>query len=106
LTTDLAAGEVAGVALDTFASSLVGVDADGHGLTTCYTYADSRCATEVAALRRELDEPASRSGPAAGFTPATWFGGCDGSEPATPPPSLRFGTGSPSGSTSSGSFSG
>ena len=50
------AGRVAGVALDTFASSLVGVDAAGDPLTPCFTYADSRCAPQVAELRAELDE--------------------------------------------------
>ncbi|KAE8763277.1 gluconokinase [Georgenia thermotolerans] len=49
---------VAGVALDTFASSLVGVDADGAALTPCYTYADSRCAPQLRQLRGELDEAA------------------------------------------------
>ncbi|TRW43956.1 gluconokinase [Georgenia yuyongxinii] len=49
---------VAGVALDTFASSLVGVDDAGTALTPCYTYADSRCAPQLRALRAELDEPA------------------------------------------------
>ena len=49
-------GRIAGVALDTFASSLVGVDATGHAVTPCYTYADSRCGPQVTALRRELDE--------------------------------------------------
>ena len=49
-------GRIAGVALDTFASSLVGVGADGRAVTPCYTYADSRCGQQVAALRRELDE--------------------------------------------------
>ncbi|GAA5167954.1 gluconokinase [Ornithinimicrobium tianjinense] len=48
----------AGVALDTFASSLVVVDADGHALTPCFTYADGRCAQEVGELREELDEAA------------------------------------------------
>lgn len=52
------AGRVAAVATDTFASSLVGVDAAGVPLTPCYTYADSRCAPQVAALRAELDEAA------------------------------------------------
>ncbi len=46
---------IAGVALDTFASSLVGVGAD-QALTECFTYADSRCATQVRMLREELDE--------------------------------------------------
>ncbi len=49
---------VAGVALDTFAASLVAVDASGRALTPCLTYADSRCADAVVALRGELDEAA------------------------------------------------
>jgi gluconokinase len=49
-------GRIAGVALDTFASSLVGVDGDGRAVTPCYTYADSRCGAQVSALRRDLDE--------------------------------------------------
>jgi gluconokinase len=49
-------GRGAGVALDTFASSLVGVDADGRAVSPCYTYADSRCGPQVTALRAELDE--------------------------------------------------
>ncbi len=50
------AGRVGGVALDTFASSLVGVDEDGNAITPCYTYADSRCSAEVDELRGKLDE--------------------------------------------------
>jgi gluconokinase len=49
-------GRIAGVALDTFASSLVGV-AGGRAVTPCYTYADSRSGDQVTALRHELDEP-------------------------------------------------
>jgi gluconokinase len=49
-------GPVSGVALDTFASSLVGVDARGAPLTPCFTYADSRSAAQVEELRAELDE--------------------------------------------------
>lgn len=49
-------GRIGGVALDTFASSLVGVDADGRAVTPCYTYADSRSGAQVTALRGELDE--------------------------------------------------
>jgi gluconokinase len=49
-------GRIAGVALDTFASSLIGVGTDGRAVTPCYTYADSRCGPQVAVLRRELDE--------------------------------------------------
>ena len=52
-------GRVAGVALDTFASSLVGVGADDEAVTPCFTYADSRCAEQLAELRREVDEPAA-----------------------------------------------
>jgi gluconokinase len=49
---------IAGVAMDTFAASLVAVDDRGGPLTACLTYADSRCATQVAALKSELDEGA------------------------------------------------
>lgn len=48
---------IGAVAMDTFASSLVGVDADGVALTPCLTYADSRPSAQVLALRAELDEP-------------------------------------------------
>ncbi|AGL16761.1 gluconokinase [Actinoplanes sp. N902-109] len=49
---------IAGVAMDTFAASLIAVDAAGHPLTPCLTYADARSADAVAALRAELDEHA------------------------------------------------
>ncbi|QDO87307.1 sugar kinase [Ornithinimicrobium ciconiae] len=58
LTDALGEESVAGVALDTFASSLVVVDADGTPLTACYTYADGRCGRQVEQLRDELDEEA------------------------------------------------
>ncbi|GGC08172.1 gluconokinase [Cellulomonas carbonis] len=58
VTTGVPVGRVAGVAMDTFASSLVAVDAGGGALTPCFTYADSRSAGEVVALRAELDERA------------------------------------------------
>ena len=51
---------IAGVALDTFAASLVGVDADGNAITPCFTYADSRCSAEVDQLRQTLDEDATQ----------------------------------------------
>jgi len=50
------AERIGAVALDTFASSLVGVTADRKAKTPCFTYADSRCAQQVLQLRRELDE--------------------------------------------------
>ncbi|MEU4625663.1 gluconokinase [Actinoplanes sp. NPDC023801] len=49
---------IAGVAMDTFAASLIAVDAAGRPLTPCLTYADSRSAGAVTALREELDEQA------------------------------------------------
>jgi gluconokinase len=49
---------IAGVAMDTFAASLIAVDPAGRALTPCLTYADSRSAGAVAALREELDEHA------------------------------------------------
>jgi gluconokinase len=49
---------IAGVAMDTFAASLIAVDAAGRALTPCLTYADSRSAGAVTALRQELDEHA------------------------------------------------
>ena len=57
LASDRLAGRVGGVALDTFASSLVGVDDERQARTPCFTYADSRCAAQVSELRRQLDEP-------------------------------------------------
>lgn len=47
---------IGGVALDTFASSLVGVDAEGRAITPCFNYNDNRCASEVAGLRDDADE--------------------------------------------------
>ncbi len=55
---DLVAGAVAAVAIDTFASSLVCVNAAKDALTPCFTYADTRPAAELAWLRNELDESA------------------------------------------------
>lgn len=48
-------GRVGGVAMDTFASSLVGVGADGAALTPCFTYADSRGAEIAGELAEVLD---------------------------------------------------
>lgn len=47
---------IAAVAIDTFAASLVGVDAQGAATTECITYNDSRCSAQVAKLRAEVDE--------------------------------------------------
>ncbi|MFT3889390.1 MAG: gluconokinase [Arachnia sp.] len=59
LVTDrLPPGSVSGVVMDTFASSLVCVDAHGTALTPCITYADGRSAAQVKDLRGRLDEAA------------------------------------------------
>lgn len=49
-------GRVKGVAIDTFASSVVGVDANRRATSPCYTYADSRSTPQLAQLRSEVDE--------------------------------------------------
>lgn len=56
LTEALGDRPVSGVALDTFASSLVVVDDAGSPLTPCFTYADGRCGRFVDALREEVSE--------------------------------------------------
>ncbi|MFC7376665.1 gluconokinase [Brachybacterium sp. GCM10030268] len=48
-------GEICGIGVDTFASSLIAVDADGKALTPCITYADTRCHAQVATLTDALD---------------------------------------------------
>ncbi|MFT4157489.1 MAG: gluconokinase [Microbacterium sp.] len=53
---DIAPGLIRAVVMDTFASSLVCVDAEGRALTPCYTYADSRSSAQLARLRETLDE--------------------------------------------------
>lgn len=50
--------QLAGVVLDSFASSLILVDEDGAALTPCLTYADARSAQYVEQLRGEIDESA------------------------------------------------
>jgi len=52
------AGRIAAVAMDAFATSLVGVDEYGAAVTPCFTYADSRCAPEAEELRAVLNEDA------------------------------------------------
>lgn len=51
---------VAAIGVDTFASSLVAVDASGDPLTPCITYADTRSRTQGAAVRDELGDDACR----------------------------------------------
>lgn len=44
------------VAVDTFVTNVMGVDADGQPVTPLTTYADTRSAADAAALRAELEE--------------------------------------------------
>ncbi|MFC0673635.1 gluconokinase [Brachybacterium hainanense] len=53
-----APGPILGIGIDTFASSLVVVDAAGQAITPCITYADSRSHAQVAVLRDRLDTAA------------------------------------------------
>jgi len=47
---------IAGVAVTTLAPTLVALDRDGVPLTPVFTYADTRCAQDAAALQARLDE--------------------------------------------------
>ena len=53
-----AAVDIGAVAIDTFASTLVGVDGSGKALTPVFTYADSRPAPLVRQLQTSFDEDA------------------------------------------------
>ena len=55
-----AAGTVEAVAMATLAATALGVDGQNRAVTPVYTYADSRAADDVRALRRELDAAAVR----------------------------------------------
>lgn len=48
--------EISGVAMDSFASSLILVNEAGFALTPAITYADSRCAPYVARLKEQVNE--------------------------------------------------
>jgi len=66
------ARDIAGVAVDTFVSSLVGVDGDGRAVTPLLTYADTRAAGEVAGLRAEFDEASVHNRTGCRFHPSYW----------------------------------
>ena len=51
------ARQIAAVAVDTFVSNILPVDANGQPLAPLITYADTRNAADADALRRDLDEP-------------------------------------------------
>lgn len=50
--------QIAAVGCATYASSVLGLDADGQPCTPIYAYADTRSDAAADALRRRLDEPA------------------------------------------------
>ena len=55
LTTSPLPGQVRAIGFDTFASTLVAVDAAGNALTPCITYADTRCHAQVEQIAGTLD---------------------------------------------------
>jgi len=63
---------IAGVAIDTFVSNLMGVDAAGEAVTPLLTYADARAADEVAGLRSDFDETAIHNRTGCRFHPSYW----------------------------------
>jgi len=48
-------GEIAAVGMDTFVGNVLGVDRSGNAITPIYTYADTRSAPDVIALRERID---------------------------------------------------
>ncbi len=55
------AGQIAGVAIDTFWHSLMGLDAEGRPTTPLLTWADTRSAATARQLAREVDERATHA---------------------------------------------
>ncbi|MBC8077717.1 MAG: carbohydrate kinase, partial [Chloroflexales bacterium] len=53
-----AAAEIGAVAVDTYVSNMLGIDAGARPLTPIYPYADTRNAPQALALRQQLDEAA------------------------------------------------
>src|SRR5687767_8260554 len=50
------AKQIKAVGITTFVSNMMGVDAQGMPITPLYTYADTQCADDAAALKHEVDE--------------------------------------------------
>ena len=50
------ASKIRGVAIDTFVSNMIGLDANHQPLTPLYTYADTRCAADAKTLRARFDQ--------------------------------------------------
>jgi gluconokinase len=64
--------QIAAVAISCFMHSLVGVDADGRAVTPVYGWADTRAASEVAALRERFDERAVHARTGCRFHASYW----------------------------------
>ncbi len=54
------ANQVVAVASDSLVSNVLGVDESGNAVTPAYTYADTRCASQVDELRAQFDERATQ----------------------------------------------
>lgn len=52
------AGQIGGVAIDTFVTNIMGLNTAGRPITPIFTYADTRSAGDANTLRRKLDLPA------------------------------------------------
>jgi gluconokinase len=65
-----AAGDIAAVAICTFVSNLLGIDAGGSAVTPVITYADTRAAPDAEALRERLDEAETYQRTGARFHPS------------------------------------
>jgi gluconokinase len=66
------AAEISAVGITTFVSNVFGVAEDGTPITPVYTYADTQCAADAAALKREIDVDASHQRTGCLVHPAYW----------------------------------
>jgi gluconokinase len=64
--------EIAGVAVCTFVSNMLGVDSRAQAITGLMTYADMRPAPDVLELRSRLDEESAHQRTGAHFHPSYW----------------------------------
>ncbi len=66
------AKDIGGVAVDTFVTNLLGVDADGRVVFPLTTYADTRSAGETSGLKADFDEEAFHNRTGCRFHPSYW----------------------------------
>jgi len=66
------ASDIAGVAIDTFVSNMMGVDTEGQVVFPLTTYADTRAAGEAEALREEFAEAEVHNRTGCRFHPSYW----------------------------------